>query len=149
MFGVVFGVVVLAAVAGVAMWASDQITLQGERTLFSVKCEGGAWVGNHCTGKLVRGERYAFRVSKTRQEVIYWVRGAIVPSGKYDHCRVENRDNWQCELQTGENPAITRELHNGRPPVAAGSPIDAIHGVSKAKWYAMTFGFNWPKDADY
>ena len=40
-------VVLLAVVASI--WASDRITLQGERTIYTVNCEGGNWVGNRCT----------------------------------------------------------------------------------------------------
>ena len=140
---------VLFAILVVVFWASDSITLQGERTLFGVNCEQGEWQGTHCAGKLVPGKRYAFRASTTRQEVAYWVRGSKEPSGKYTHCHVVNRDNWQCELQAGEAPGVTRELEDGRPAPSASPTSDAIHGVSKWKWYGVGFGIPWVTDADY
>jgi len=143
-----FGVV-LCAVLAIALWASDQITLQGERTLYSANCERNAWVGSHCVSKLVPAKRYAFRGSTTRQEVTYWIRGSKEPSGKYTRCHVVNRDNWRCELQPGEESTVLRELEGGRPVASASSTIGTIHGVSKWKWFGMTLGIPWITDADY
>ena len=90
-------VLVLAALA-ILVWASDHITLQGERTIYSVTCEGGAWDGLRCTGRLAAGDRYRFRASPSRNEVLYWVAGSRAPSGKYTDCKVASRDNWTLSL---------------------------------------------------
>jgi hypothetical protein len=50
-----FGIALLALVV-LALWASDRITLQGERTIFTVKCDGGTWQGRRCSGRMVPGE---------------------------------------------------------------------------------------------
>ena len=34
------------------MWLTDFITVQGERTIYTVACQGGEWRGDLCTGKL-------------------------------------------------------------------------------------------------
>ena len=38
---ILFGLIVVA----IAIWASDKIGLQGERTVYSVRCEEGIWEG--------------------------------------------------------------------------------------------------------
>ena len=60
------GVVAIIALLSALLWGSDRITLQGERTIFTVDCAGGVWEGARCTGNLVPGKRYAFRASKAR-----------------------------------------------------------------------------------
>src|SRR5215204_2880092 len=42
-------------------WAVDFISVQGERTVYTVDCVGGVWSGAQCSGNLVAGERYRFR----------------------------------------------------------------------------------------
>ena len=80
------------------IWLSDRVTLQGERTIYTVVCESGTWQGSHCTGTLASSDRYAFRVSPRRHEVIYWIRASDKPSGKYSDCKVVDRDNWSCTV---------------------------------------------------
>jgi len=135
----VLGVVILLILAAV-VWASDKITLQGERTIYSVKCEGGAWQGNRCTGKLVAGERYGFRVSLVRREVIYWVRGTSDPSGKFGNCDVIDRDNWSCKREPGQAPSITTEMKKGRPTRGADGGMIQFHDVPKWKWWIIDAG---------
>src|SRR5664279_4924927 len=67
---------------GILIWASDRITLQGERTIYSVICEGGDPVSLRCTSRLAVGERYRFRASVCRNEVVYWIAGSRARSGK-------------------------------------------------------------------
>ena len=55
-----FVIVVLAGL-GFAAWASDFITMQGERTIYTVECRDGAWAGDRCAGSLTAGPRYRFR----------------------------------------------------------------------------------------
>ena len=45
------------AVLGFAAWASDFVTMQGERTVSTDDCNGGAWQGDRCTGSVVAGTR--------------------------------------------------------------------------------------------
>lgn len=130
----------LIAVIALLIWASDRITMQGERTIYSVKCEGGTWQGNLCTGKLVAGERYGFRVSKLRSEVIYWVRGTSEPSGKFGNCEVIDRDNWSCRMEAGQKPSITAEMKKGRPTRTADGGMIPFHDVPKWKWWIIDVG---------
>ena len=122
------------------IWASDRITLQGERTIYSVRCQGGAWQGNKCTGKLVAGERYAFRVSKLRHEVIYWVRGTTEPSGKFSNCDIVDRDNWTCRAEPNQKASITTEMKKGRPTRTTDTGVIPFRDVPKWKWWILDAG---------
>jgi len=42
---------------GFAAWASDFVTMQGERTVYTVDCTNGAWQGDHCSGQVAAGTR--------------------------------------------------------------------------------------------
>ena len=45
--------IVFAVLLALGLWASDRITMQGERTIFTVNCDNGSWQGDRCNGKLV------------------------------------------------------------------------------------------------
>jgi hypothetical protein len=144
------GALVLLTLLGV-IWASDQITLQGERTIYTVTCKQGRWLANRCTGDLAPGERRAFRASRTRQEVIQWIRGSEEPSQKYTDCQVKNRDNWKCHARENQKPLVVDELIIGRPAwsAAESTAIVPFHAVAKWKWYALQAGIRVFTDADY
>jgi hypothetical protein len=55
-----FVIATLAVLAAMA-WASDTVTLQGERTIYTVECRQGGWQGQHCSGRLAAGDRFRFR----------------------------------------------------------------------------------------
>ena len=134
-------VVLLIAVVAALLWASDRITLQGERTIYTVECERGTWNGNACSGKLVPDKRYGFRASKSRHEVLYWVRGSDAPSGKYTDCKVEDRDNWSCSVTVAAAPAtIAYEMVRGRPTRVGTGLVLPYHSVPKWKWWLMDAG---------
>ena len=78
--------VVVFVALGVFIWASDRITLEGERTIYTVGCEQGVWVGLRCTGRLAAC-RHRFRASRSRQEIATGL-GPENPSGKYSDCDV-------------------------------------------------------------
>jgi hypothetical protein len=122
------------------VWGSDRITLQGERTIYTVKCEQGVWDGTRCTGRLVAGERFAFRASPRRNEVIYWIRNSNAPSGKYSDCAVKDRNNWSCNVQVGQLPSIAYELTDGRPTRSDGGLTLPFHDVPKWKWWLIDIG---------
>jgi len=61
-----FFVLVLAGLCGVA-WATDFITPQGERTVYTAECERGTWQGAHCTGTLVAGAAEGGRLGRQRR----------------------------------------------------------------------------------
>jgi len=143
------GVFVLIVIG--LVWASDRITLQGERTIYAVACEHGTWSGNRCTGTLAPGERHAFRASRTRQEVIHRIRGSQAPIEKHTDCQVANRDNWTCRARTDQKSLLVGELINGRPTptVADATTAAQLHAVTKWKWYALRIGLRIFTDADY
>lgn len=57
-------VVLVVAFLLVAAWASDFITPQGERTVYTGECEGGHWQEGRCSGRMFAG------VSKWRWHVL-------------------------------------------------------------------------------
>lgn len=142
-----FGVVILV-LFGLLVWSSDRITLQGERTIFTVNCENGAWEGPHCSGTLVPGERYAFRASVRRHEVIYWIRGSTGPSETYSNCTVVDRDNWSCNVRMDQTTALAYEMKNGRPTGGGQGLAIPFHDVPKWKWWVMRLGLHPFSDAD-
>lgn len=143
----VFGIAILLLVA-VAFWSSDRITLQGERTIFTVNCDQGTWQGSHCSGKLVAGAQYAFRASHSRHEVVYWVRGSQTPSGKFTDCTVKDRDNWTCNVQLDQAPALTFEMIKGKPTRGSAGLALPFHCISKWKWWVLNLGIPAFKDAN-
>jgi hypothetical protein len=143
-----FLLVILGAL-GVFIWSSDRITLEGERTIYTVTCEHGEWDGLRCSGRLAAGDRYRFRSSRSRHEVAYWIAGSASPSGKYSDCDVADRDYWSCKAQTGEVPSITHELSDGRPVQRAAGVDLPFHAVTKWKWWALRMGIPFLSKADY
>jgi hypothetical protein len=127
----------VALIVVTTIWASDRITLQGERTIYTVECVDGAWDGDRCGGRLVPGPRYAFRASVRRHEVIYWIRDSAAPSGKYTDCTVTNRDNWRCSVQRDQPMPLTFAMHDGRPTGGGAGLTVPFHEVPKWKWWAI------------
>ncbi len=136
-------------VFGTLLWASDQVTLQGERTIYTVECQGGHWEGLRCTGRLVPGNRHRFRSSRSRHEVLYWIAGSKSPSGKLSDCQVKDRDNWSCNAEIGQPPTIAHELTQGRPTSHLAGLAVPFHAVAKMKWLALEAGFDGFHEADF
>jgi hypothetical protein len=137
--GMVFGGAALLAFV-LLIWASDHITLQGERTIYTVRCEPDIWDDRRCIGKMVAGDRYAFRSSASRNEVIYWIRGSAVPSGKYSDCTVVDRDNWTCAIVEGQKPSIVSEMKKGRPTRVNDGRVVPFRSVPKWQWWLLRLG---------
>jgi hypothetical protein len=100
-------VVVVVVALGIALWGSDKITYEGERTVYTVRCEQGDWEGLACKGKMVAGDRYRFRASVSKQEVLYWVVGSSQPR-QVQQCKVKDRGNWECDEGAGSPPRSRR-----------------------------------------
>jgi len=124
----------------IVIWASDRISYEGERTIYSVRCEQGTWEGWRCTGRLVAGDRYRFRASKSRREVLYWIVGSSGPSGKYTDCKVADRGNWTCMETVGQPATIAHAMVNGRPTRDEGGTTLAFHAVPKWQWWLLDAG---------
>jgi hypothetical protein len=136
----IVAVILAGAVVAGLIWASDRITLQGERTIYTVTCEGGAWTGTKCSGRLAAGPRYGFRASPLRREVIYWVRGTSGPSSTYSDCDVVDRDNWTCRMAADQKPTIAFEMKKGRPTRVKDGRVIPFHDVEKWKWWLIKSG---------
>jgi hypothetical protein len=134
---------------GVVLWASDRITYEGERTIYTVRCEGGTWNGLRCTGTMVAGDRYRFKASVSKQEVLHWIVSSPEPSGKYGKCKVKNRGNWSCEVVPGEPGTITHEMVDGRPTRDAIAATPPIHAVPKWEWWVLDAGIHLYTRAGY
>ena len=149
MFRTVLYILVVVGALSAFIWSSDHITLEGERTIYTVTCEHGTWDGLRCSGRIAAGDRYRFRSSRSRREVIYWISGSVAPSGKYADCSVTDRDFWSCKANAGEQPSIAHELSDGRPVQRAGAVDMPFHAVAKWKWWALRLGIPGFRKADF
>ena len=149
MYKAIVFVLVIVIGLGVFIWASDRITMEGERTVYTVKCEQGAWEGLHCTGNIVAGDRHRFRSSRSRKEVVYWIAGSPLPSGKFTDCQITDRDQWLCQPRAGDIPTITHEMSDGRPARHLEGTDTPFHAVNKWKWWALDMGLPLFSNADF
>jgi hypothetical protein len=124
-------------------WASDHITLKGERTIYSARCIGGSWDGDRCEGRLVAGERYRFRALKGRGEVFYWTVGSRAKSSKLSGCAIVDGRNWRCTTDAGPTDAITHEMRQGRAVSEDRGEGPRFHPIPKWKWFFL----RWTKDS--
>jgi hypothetical protein len=129
-------------VLGFLAWASDFITLQGERTIYTAGCQDGVWEGDRCTGKLVAAERYRFRALKAHNEVLFWTVGSPVPSGKFTRCAVTNGRYWICEPNGDASATVTREIRHGKPVSHPGDNTRPFHQISKFRWMLLQYGIS-------
>ena len=122
-----------------AAWASDFITMQGERTIYTVECRDGAWDGERCAGKLVAGQRYRYRALTPHKEVIFWTVGTDEPSGKFAECAIKDGRNWVCKPNGDAPRSITLQMAEGVP--IAGESTRPFRAVSKWRWMLLRRGF--------
>ena len=140
-----FVIVVLAAL-GFAAWASDFVTMQGERTVYTVECHGGTWQARHCGGKLAAGQRYRYRALKGHSEVIFWTVGTAEPSGKFGECKIKDGRNWVCKANADAARSITLQMAEGAPIAGPAGVTREFRAVSKFHWLLLQRG--WGEDAD-
>ena len=133
-------VIVILATLGFAGWCSDFVTMQGERTVYTVECRNGAWLGDHCTGKLVAGDRYRYRALKPHSEVIFWTVGAKEPSGKFGECTIRDGRNWLCKANADAPRSITLQMAEGAPVAGPANVTRAFRAVSKWRWLLLQRG---------
>ena len=125
----------LFVVTAVALfgWTLDAITMQGERTIYTARCDRGVWANEQCTGRLVAAERYRFRVLVPHNEVLFWTVGSAEPSGTFTDCEIKDGRNWKCKANANASRTITLEMSRGQPvpdPTASTRPF---HAVSKLR----------------
>jgi hypothetical protein len=141
----VWAFVVLVLVAlGFAAWASDFVTMQGERTVYTVDCLG-TWQGDHCNGQLVAGARYRYRALKPHREVVFWTVGSVEPSGKFNDCVIQDGRNWVCQVCPDAARSITLQMTQGVPVATAGQ-TRPFRAVSKFRWLLLQRGLTADRD---
>lgn len=135
-----FVIFVLAAL-GFAAWASDFVTPQGERTIYTVECSNGVWHGEQCSGQVAAGTRYRYRALKPHREVIFWMVGSNEPSGKFNDCTIQDGRNWVCKVCADAARSITVQMAQGVPVAAAPTVTRPFRAVSKWRWLLLQRGF--------
>ncbi|MEO8081258.1 MAG: hypothetical protein ABI641_12055 [Caldimonas sp.] len=123
-----------------AGWASDFVTMQGERTVYSVDCKGGQWQGDHCTGTLVAGPRYRYRALKRRNEIVFWAAGVNEPSGKFTDCDVRDGRNWVCKPNADAARSVTLQMAEGVPVAGPTGVTRTARSISKWRWLLLKQG---------
>ena len=141
-------VIAILTIGLVLGWGSDVVTLQGERTVYTLECVDGQWQGASCGGQLAAGNRYRFRALKAHEEVVFWTSGASGPSGKFSDCKIEDGRNWSCPPGTQANLTITMEIRGGIPVADASGKTQSYHAVSKWRWYLAKWGLPIGSSAD-
>lgn len=139
--------IALVLVLAVEIWASEKVTLQGERTVYTVDCERGAWQGARCSGRLVPAARYRFRALKRPREVLFWEVGASAPSGKFTDCAIADGWNWLCKPGADAAATITLQMSDGRPVPSPNGPTKQFHAVPKWRWWLLRAGIHLAGDA--
>jgi len=134
-------VAVVFAGLGFAAWASDFVTMQGERTIYTVDCVGGAWQGERCAGHLVPGVRYRYRALKPHGEVIFWTVGTKEPSGRFEDCKITDGRNWVCKVCPDAARSITLRMAQGVPVLDSPTVTRPFRSVSKWRWLLLARGF--------
>jgi hypothetical protein len=121
-------------------WSNDNITLQGERTVYTAACEQGVWQGSRCSGRLVAAQRYRFRALKAHNEVRFWTVGGAGPSGTYTGCAISDGRNWQCKPNADARLTITHQMAHGEPVLDARVRELGVQRVQKWKWQLLRLG---------
>lgn len=135
-------VIALVAALGFAAWASDFVTMQGERTVYTVECVDGSWQGDRCSGRVKAGTRYRYRALKPHNEVIFWTVGTKEPSGKFEDCKIHDGRNWVCKAFADAARSVTAEMVHGKPvPMANAAQAKPIRAVSKWRWLLLQRGY--------
>lgn len=134
-----FAVLVLMLLS-VFIWASDRITLQGERTVYTVNCVNGTWAGDVCGGRITAGPRFRYRALKIRGEVLFWVLGLSEASSKLTGCEIQDGRNWLCPVSAGAAKSLTLGMANGYPLRNPAWPTLPFHAVPKASWVFLDLG---------
>ncbi len=134
-------VILILAGLGFAAWASDFITMQGERTIYTVECRDGAWAGDRCAGTLVAGQRYRYRALPPHNEVVFWTAGTNEPSGKFGDCAVKDGRNWVCKPNADAARSITLQMVEGAPVAGPASVTRPFRAVSKWRWLLLQRGW--------
>lgn len=129
-------------IGALLIWAGDNVTIQGERTVYTVDCQGGSWTGNRCSGKLAAGPRFRYRALKARGEVLFWTLGVQEPSAKLTGCTIRDGRNWTCPPSAEAPKSVTLALTRGEPVRNPGQPTRPFHSTSKVGWLLLGYGIS-------
>jgi hypothetical protein len=141
-------VAAVLAMLAAFLWTTDKITLEGQRTVYSVDCRGGSWQGAHCSGRLVAADRFRFRALKAHREVFFWTVGASAPSGKFTDCDIKDGRNWTCRPNADAKLTIALEMKAGEPVADTSGRVRPFHAIAKWRWYLLRAGVPVGSDAD-
>lgn len=123
------------------VWSTDRVSLQDERTVYTVNCVNGMWNGSRCSGTLSAGPRYRYRALKAHKEVLFWILGAQESSSKLISCTIQDGRNWTCPHSTDAPKSLTLEMARGEPLQNAAWSTRPFHAVPKVTWWLLEFGF--------
>ncbi len=141
-------VVVVVLLLALLAWGDDFVTLQGEHTIYTARCEG-SWSETTCSGRLAAADRYRFRALRARGEVIFWVAGSSEPSGKFTGCDIRDGRNWSCKPGPDAARSITLALVRGKAQHDATGVTRPFHAISKWKWWWLRIGLGTFTRASY
>jgi hypothetical protein len=122
----------LAAIA----WLTDFFSLQGERTIYTADCAGGAWVGDICSGAPHAGDRYTFRAFKDRREVTVKRLGSTDEEHRMTNCSVVSGRDWSCGADARSVKSVVYTMVHGQ----AAEPAQVSRStrcVSKLRWLTL------------
>jgi hypothetical protein len=140
--------VAVVAVVAAMIWSTDAVTLQGERTVFTVDCINGDWQGHRCSGTLRATERYRYRALKAHREVIFWRVGVAEESGKLTDCQIQDGRNWICNANGDSSRSIVLEMRHGEPVADMAGRTRPFHAVAKWRWWLLRRGMPAGTEAD-
>lgn len=135
-------------VVTVVLFASDKITLQGERTIYTVDCRDGAWRGRECVGRVVVADQFRFRAPKPHREVLFWTVGATELSGKFMDCDIEDGRNWRCKPNADAVYTIALQMSKGDAVADSAGLVRTFHAVAKWRWLLLRWGIPAGSDSD-
>ena len=139
----------VVVILGVLAWADDFVTMQGEHTIYTVRCEDGTWKDTMCSGHLAAGDRYRFRALRARGEVLFWASGSAEPSGKFTGCMITDGRNWSCKANADAARSITLALVRGRAQHDTTGATRPFRAISKWRWWCLRIGLGTFKRASY
>jgi hypothetical protein len=119
------------------IWTTDKISIQGERTIYTVDCLNGTWNGNQCGGLLAAGPRFRYRALKAHAEVLFWILGEQEPSGKLTGCEIQDGRNWSCPVSADAAKSLTLTLSGGEAVHDSAWPTRPFHATSKVHWWFL------------
>jgi hypothetical protein len=147
-FKIRYGLFIATIFGSLVLWATDKITWEGERTVYTVQCQRGNWQADRCTGELAAGPRFRYRVLSPHKEIVFWVVGSSEPSGKLTDCAILDGRHWKCPEKADSQRSITLEMAHGFPIHRPLDQSPQFHSVPKLSWILLNQGFKFTNAAE-